>query len=76
MILVCFLVCLLVGLLVESNDADGDNVAMTIMMVAITNNKNDLVMMICNHGDANVWDGFKAGGWFQSTETNPKQTYI
>ena len=58
--LVCFLVCLLVGLLIKSSDADGDNVAMMIMMVVTMNNSNDLVVMICNHGDVSVWDGFKA----------------
>ena len=31
----------LVGLLVESNDADGDNVAIMIVMVAIMSNNND-----------------------------------
>ena len=74
--LVCFLVCLLVGLLIKSSDADGDNVAMMIMMVVTMNNSNDLVVMICNHGDVSVWDGFKAVGWFQSTEADPKQVYI
>ena len=44
----------LVGLLVESNDADGDNVAIMIVMVAIMSNNND-------HGwwyvttDVSVW---------------------